>query len=45
MFKSIVKNLVENLPQDLDSMRQSIETVVAAVSAQGDDVPEDTQVC
>jgi hypothetical protein len=40
-----VKNLAENLPQDLDSMRQSIETVVAAVSAQGDDVPEDTQVC
>jgi hypothetical protein len=39
-----VGNIAENLPPDLDSMRQSIETVVFGVTLM-DDIPEDTQVC
>ena len=39
-----MENITDNLPEDLDSMRQSIETVVAATSVPRN-VSQNAQVC
>ena len=44
MFNSIVKKISDNLPEDLDSMTQSIKTVVKAISAQ-ENLTQETLVC
>lgn len=44
IFKDIVKGISANLPDDLDSMRQSLDTVVVAVDTNEEILPE-TQVC
>jgi hypothetical protein len=42
-MNKLVESIAENLPPDLDSMRQSIETVVTVINVQKN-VSQDAQV-
>jgi hypothetical protein len=43
VMNKLVESIAENLPPDLDSMRQSIETVVTVINVQKN-VSQDAQV-